>query len=274
MPSPRPSRRRSEHRRAARSFHRGNGGGRLLRRALGDQRRVIEAGDELIRSMMEKVELDSVETFTIADYGAGTGATSVHAVRGAIGVLRERKRDLPVLAVHNDVPDQRLLTALPQRRRPGRVRRPRRRPGISGGGRGVVLRPGAAVGDPSTPACARTRCTGCASTRARGCQTACTSPTRQVARAKSSPGRPPATGRRSLPPAQPSSPEDGLVLVQGIGSTVSESGEAEVSAPRLLPGHVEGGRRARRGRAAEARDPRWLRALGLLPDGRGVDGAR
>ena len=68
------------------------------------QRRVIEAGDELIRSMMEKVELDSVETFTIADYGAGTGGTSVHAVKGAIGVLRKRNRDLPVLAVHNDVP--------------------------------------------------------------------------------------------------------------------------------------------------------------------------
>jgi hypothetical protein len=68
------------------------------------QRRVIEAGDELIRAMMEKVDLDSVDALTIADYGAGTGATSVHAVKGAIDAVRKRNRGLPIFAVHNDVP--------------------------------------------------------------------------------------------------------------------------------------------------------------------------
>jgi hypothetical protein len=69
------------------------------------QRRVIEAGDELIHSMMAAIELDSIgPAFVIADYGAGTGATSVHAVRTAIAALRDRDGELPVMVVHNDVP--------------------------------------------------------------------------------------------------------------------------------------------------------------------------
>jgi hypothetical protein len=42
-------------------------------------------------------------TLAIADYGAGTGATSVHAMRTAIKAVRARAQDVPVLAVHNDV---------------------------------------------------------------------------------------------------------------------------------------------------------------------------
>ena len=68
------------------------------------QRRVVEGGDAIIRSIVEGIDLDSVgDAFTVPDYGAGTGATSVHSVRTAIAALRERGRDLPVLAIHNDV---------------------------------------------------------------------------------------------------------------------------------------------------------------------------
>jgi SAM dependent carboxyl methyltransferase len=68
------------------------------------QRRVIEAGEPLIREMIAAAGVDPAGgTFTIADYGAGTGATSVRAVRTALEALRERALDLPVLAVHNDV---------------------------------------------------------------------------------------------------------------------------------------------------------------------------
>ena len=39
----------------------------------------------------------------MTDYGAGTGANSIHAMRTAIEAVRGRAADLPVLAVHNDV---------------------------------------------------------------------------------------------------------------------------------------------------------------------------
>jgi hypothetical protein len=68
------------------------------------QRLVIEGGDEIIRSTAAGLELpESAEALTIVDYGAGTGATSVHAMSAAIGAVRERATDLPILAVHNDV---------------------------------------------------------------------------------------------------------------------------------------------------------------------------
>jgi cyclopropane-fatty-acyl-phospholipid synthase len=68
------------------------------------QRRVIEGGDELIRAAVTGLRLGAEGgALTIADYGAGTGATSVHAVRTAIEALRERAPERPVLAVHNDV---------------------------------------------------------------------------------------------------------------------------------------------------------------------------
>ena len=68
------------------------------------QRRVIEGGDELIGSAVAAIDLERLlGAFVIADYGAGTGATSVHAVGTAITALRARDADLPVLAIHNDV---------------------------------------------------------------------------------------------------------------------------------------------------------------------------
>ncbi|MGH2991009.1 MAG: hypothetical protein ACRDMA_14350 [Solirubrobacterales bacterium] len=68
------------------------------------QRRVVERGDSALRSIVEAIDLDAVDgAMTIADYGAGTGATSVHSVRTAIAALRDRDRELPALAVHNDV---------------------------------------------------------------------------------------------------------------------------------------------------------------------------
>ena len=217
------------------------------------QRRVIEAGDELIRSMMEKVELDSVETFTIADYGAGTGATSAHAVKGAIGVLRERNRDLPGPGRAQRRPDQRLLAALPQRRRPGRATS-----GLEGG----PIYPAAAAGSffgqvlPSGAVhagmCSNAMHWLREQPRVAGSRTACTSPTPSgQARAQSSPGRPRRDWEAFLA-ARGSRARDRrpLMLVQGIGSTVSASGEAEASAVAPAAGHVEGGRRARRGRAA------------------------
>jgi cyclopropane-fatty-acyl-phospholipid synthase len=69
------------------------------------QRRVIEAGEPVIREMIAAADFEPAGgTFTIADYGAGTGATSVGAVKTAVAALRERAPDIPVLAVHNDVP--------------------------------------------------------------------------------------------------------------------------------------------------------------------------
>jgi cyclopropane-fatty-acyl-phospholipid synthase len=69
------------------------------------QRRIIEGGQELIRALVSGLDLEPVGTsFAIADYGAGTGATSVHATGVAIAALRERARDLPVWTLHNDLP--------------------------------------------------------------------------------------------------------------------------------------------------------------------------
>ena len=68
------------------------------------QRSVIESGDEAIRAAVDGLEpAASRGHLTIADYGAGTGATSVHAMGAAIAALREHGADLPVLSIHNDV---------------------------------------------------------------------------------------------------------------------------------------------------------------------------
>jgi cyclopropane-fatty-acyl-phospholipid synthase len=68
------------------------------------QRIVVEGGDETIRSAVAGLTLpENATAATIADYGAGTGATSVHAMGTAIAALRERSPGLPLLAVHNDV---------------------------------------------------------------------------------------------------------------------------------------------------------------------------
>jgi cyclopropane-fatty-acyl-phospholipid synthase len=69
------------------------------------QRRVVEAGAAAIRRMIGELDLDAVKgPLTIADYGAGTGATSVQAMGTAIEAVRVRSEDIPVLAIHNDLP--------------------------------------------------------------------------------------------------------------------------------------------------------------------------
>jgi salicylate 1-O-methyltransferase len=68
------------------------------------QRRVVVGGDRLIRDLVSALEDPSAaEAVAIADYGAGTGATSVHAMRVAIEAVRRRAPAVPVLAVHNDL---------------------------------------------------------------------------------------------------------------------------------------------------------------------------
>jgi SAM dependent carboxyl methyltransferase len=69
------------------------------------QRRVLEAGADAIEEMVGAAALDRIEgALAIADYGAGTGANSVRAMGTAIKAVRQRSRDLPVVAVHNDLP--------------------------------------------------------------------------------------------------------------------------------------------------------------------------
>jgi hypothetical protein len=68
------------------------------------QRRIIEGGDELIREAVSGLELAAVrDSLTVADYGAGTGGSSVHAVRAAFEAVRARDAELPLTAIHNDV---------------------------------------------------------------------------------------------------------------------------------------------------------------------------
>jgi len=58
----------------------------------------------VIRSIVADIDLGAVGgAFGVADYGAGTGATSVHSMRTAVAAVRERDAGVPVLAVHNDV---------------------------------------------------------------------------------------------------------------------------------------------------------------------------
>lgn len=69
------------------------------------QRRVLEAGEAAIEEMVDELALEGVDdALAIADYGAGTGANSVRAMRTAIEAVRRRARDLAVTAVHNDLP--------------------------------------------------------------------------------------------------------------------------------------------------------------------------
>lgn len=69
------------------------------------QRRVLEAGMTAIEEMVGGIALERIEgALAIADYGAGTGANSIRAMRTAIEAVRGRSRDLPVMAVHNDLP--------------------------------------------------------------------------------------------------------------------------------------------------------------------------
>ena len=197
------------------------------------QRRVIEAGDELIRSMMEKVELDSVETFTIADYGAGTGATSVHAVKGAIGVLRKRNRALPVLAVHNDVPTSDFSQLFRNVAGPdgyvGVEGGPVYPAAVAGSFFGQVLPSGSVHAGMCSNAVHWLR----EQPRARVPDGMYFSDASGKAREELA-GQAARNWEAFLTARAAELAEGGLMLVQGIGSTVSESGEAEVSAARLL----------------------------------------
>jgi hypothetical protein len=68
------------------------------------QRRVIESGDKLMLSAIASLELPAAaETLTLADYGAATGATSVHAMATAVSAIRKQDAERPILVIHNDV---------------------------------------------------------------------------------------------------------------------------------------------------------------------------
>jgi hypothetical protein len=65
------------------------------------QRRIIEGGDELIADAASGLRREGGEAVAVADYGCGTGAGSVHALRTAILALPDRGGE--VVAIHNDV---------------------------------------------------------------------------------------------------------------------------------------------------------------------------
>jgi hypothetical protein len=67
------------------------------------QRRVVAGGEELVRNLIAEMELPSAGPFTLADYGAGTGASSVEAIKVALAAVRERDPEVPVTAIHNDL---------------------------------------------------------------------------------------------------------------------------------------------------------------------------
>lgn len=69
------------------------------------QRRVILAGEHAIRAAVAGVATHGAQdVFTVVDDGAGTGATSVLAMHLAVRAVRDRLGQVPVLAVHNDLP--------------------------------------------------------------------------------------------------------------------------------------------------------------------------
>jgi hypothetical protein len=69
------------------------------------QRRIIAGGEGLIRMAADAIDLSRCgSAFTMADYGASTGGSSVQAVKTALRAIRRRDGDLPFHAIHNDVP--------------------------------------------------------------------------------------------------------------------------------------------------------------------------
>ncbi len=68
------------------------------------QRRIVAQGNKAIIEMVDALDLAHVnDACTIADYGCGTGATSVQAIGTAVRRLRERSRGLPLHAIHADL---------------------------------------------------------------------------------------------------------------------------------------------------------------------------
>jgi hypothetical protein len=70
------------------------------------QRRVVEGGVTALRELVGQLDLERLAvdgSLAVVDYGAGTGATSVRAMRTAIEALDGRGLAVPVAAIHNDV---------------------------------------------------------------------------------------------------------------------------------------------------------------------------
>ncbi len=68
------------------------------------QRRIVAEGKAAISQMVDALDLASLTNVcTIADYGCGTGATSVQSVGAAVRRLRERSSGLPLQAIHADL---------------------------------------------------------------------------------------------------------------------------------------------------------------------------
>lgn len=68
------------------------------------QRRIVAEGTATIVKMVDALDLPTVTSACIiADYGCGTGATSVQSVGAAVRRLRERNRQLPLHAIHADL---------------------------------------------------------------------------------------------------------------------------------------------------------------------------
>jgi len=73
------------------------------------QRRVVEGGEAALDGLVGDLDLAALaagpDGLTVVDYGAGTGATSVRAMRAAIAAIDRRGGSAaPVAAIHNDVP--------------------------------------------------------------------------------------------------------------------------------------------------------------------------
>lgn len=68
------------------------------------QRRVVAEGSAALTKMVDALDLTTVaDACTLADYGCGTGATSVQSIGVMIRRLRERNRDVPIHAIHADL---------------------------------------------------------------------------------------------------------------------------------------------------------------------------
>jgi cyclopropane-fatty-acyl-phospholipid synthase len=69
------------------------------------QRRVVESGSSLVTGSIEGLALpDPPDPLVITDVGAGTGRNSMAALGAAVTAARARRRDLPIVCVHSDLP--------------------------------------------------------------------------------------------------------------------------------------------------------------------------
>ncbi len=69
------------------------------------QQRTAQTAAALIEESVRAVPaLAAGATFVIVDYGSSTGKNAIASVRAAVAAVRDRERDRPVAAVHNDLP--------------------------------------------------------------------------------------------------------------------------------------------------------------------------